>query len=345
MEIVGLILYSSPTVALLIILIFFLLNPEKVEKWSAILARLLSFTSARMERAAVARDIQGRIGEYLKELNPNIKASIPYNVRIDWIKETNRESFIEEGEVVVVMSHHSNQARNFLNVVLELVSTGFLLQTKHFIEKPLNRALELTMAKKILMTKRRDAVPIFQEEIVEQVTDSETQNYSTILSELDERGLFNDILLPELVQLGDSLAMIQSAPKADLEVKDLINLLTKIARRKPKEEIDKNICGEFISMGIVLVASSHKIAFEGIDPYVEYIMSLRREKGIKRVYILARDFNIKSVRQICDRLSELDVLEEKCDTLSKINIEGKPRDSLTCRVHFKEYVILKEESK
>jgi hypothetical protein len=103
---------SSALGALLLLLGYVLTHPEKVEKWHSILARAASYFSEKAEKATVSTDIQAEINSFAKEMNNETLGAMPYGIKIEWTKETTRETVLRSGEVIVRMKHHSDQARN-----------------------------------------------------------------------------------------------------------------------------------------------------------------------------------------------------------------------------------------
>jgi hypothetical protein len=152
------ILTSISWVALFIsLLVYFIKNPEKVEKWYSIFARSLSFISLKLEKSAVAKDIEADINGFLRDFTPQTREHIlPYGVKIKWVKSTTREAFIKEGKVIIKMRYHKNQAKNFLYTMLEWVNKGLIPEARDLLDKIVLRAADLVFINSIL-TKKKEA--------------------------------------------------------------------------------------------------------------------------------------------------------------------------------------------
>jgi hypothetical protein len=124
----------SPTALLILIIIYMLLNPEKAEKWGSILVRIFARVNQAAELRTVAWDIQGEINEFSKKMQKSAKGVMPYGIKINWVKSAEKEAFIKGNDVVVVMSKHTNQARNLVNTCMAYLSVGLLPRARMYIE-------------------------------------------------------------------------------------------------------------------------------------------------------------------------------------------------------------------
>ncbi len=247
-----------PTIPLLIILVFFLLNPEKVERWSALLASLVSFLSTRAEKVSVARDIQGRIKEFRSSFCPEAETILPYDVKIRWVNKTEPDAYLREGEVVVVMGEHSNQARNFLTALLTYLPKGLIPTARPYVPPKTMRAIELIIARKIVYEKRLDAVEIFEKEVLDKElkTDNELYETARVFFDMDERGLFAMVFLREISESGNRLYPSLPDESYFEPVNELVrrleDLVTKPVGEPAKDHIAVN--SENLNMCVVLVA-------------------------------------------------------------------------------------------
>ena len=106
------------------LIIYMIAHPEKIEKWHGLFARLLSFISKRAERQSVSSDIQARLYSFIKSFH--LDDVLPYKIRFKWITGSNFESYVNEGEVIIIMDNHKNNARNFVNAIVAYTTQAFL---------------------------------------------------------------------------------------------------------------------------------------------------------------------------------------------------------------------------
>ncbi|HUG42425.1 MAG TPA: hypothetical protein VMM12_18325, partial [Longimicrobiales bacterium] len=85
-----------------IILILFLLYPEKVEKWWAILLRGLVAIRKSLHRRQVTHDLQGRVNDFVRRLKKMMPDFHPARLRVEWIDPgQERKAFFDRDEVVL----------------------------------------------------------------------------------------------------------------------------------------------------------------------------------------------------------------------------------------------------
>lgn len=287
-----------------ILLIYLIKNPEKVEKWGSIIAKFLSFISLRLERRAVAGDIQADIKGYLRGVPSQTKEQIlPYGIKINWVKTTTREAFIKEGKVIVKMRYHKNQARNFLYATLEWAYKGLIPQARHLLDKTVLRAVDLVFINNVLTTlKRYDTKQLFIDEIYEPEVKkgSVLEQYCQIFDELNKRGLFLGVVLQEFSSLGKRTGSVIPDTKARSETIGFMKTLEKLARKRPGEDVSPTYSGECIKCSIVLIAKQETYLLRGLSPYLNWINKCLNE-GIRSFYVCAiGDANISIVRKIHD---------------------------------------------
>ena len=294
----------APYPILIAIILFLFANGDKVEKWSAMLARFGSFISARMERASVARDIQGRINEIRS--TPEFKELLPYGLRIKWEKG-DTVSGLKEGEVLVVMSESRNQARNFLNGLMAYLAAGFLDRVRPYISPTVTRGAELLTASKIMAKERLDALPLFQREIVtpEFAKDPELAALAHTMETYDDVGLFTRVFLRELTSYGARLS--GNPPRASDQgpVQRLMEMLTLLVTKPPGLDIESEFVVKTpnLDLCVVLVAKPYTLAVAGTIAHVNYVQR-QAALGVAHFYVLARGENARYGKEVVQKLAD-----------------------------------------
>jgi len=295
---------SLPWATLVGLLFYFIKNPEKAEKWSSLIARTFSFLNSRLERLSVARDIQSDINSFAKKLKFGTDIGVvPYGVKVNWVKNTTRDAFVKEGKVVIKMEHHENQARNFLYALMEWVDKGLIPESRHLLDRSILQAIDFTFVNKALNeSKRHDSRQIFLDEIFEPRAPkgSLIERYCSILSLLDQSGLFVGVVLPEYTTLGKRLSSEIRNENIRLETIYFFNMLERLAKRRSGQDISPSYVGEYIRCHIVLIAKAEKYALYGLDPYLSFINKCC-EQGARSFYVCAiGDPNVSIVKRIRD---------------------------------------------
>jgi len=283
-------------------IIYMLAHPEKVDAWAALFSRLFSSISKRAERRSVASDIQARLLSFIK--NFQLKDVLPYGLRFKWVTDSNFESYVEEGDVIVVMDNHKNNARNFVNAIIAYTNQGFLPNVRMYLPEDVLNAAELLMQEKIIRKERPDALKIFRDDVLHQrlQNNKEIKKYKNRLTGLDEVGLFDNIFL---VEINHSAHRLQERDKFEGKnnIDGFIALLEYLATRKPGDEIGPlNYPGRVFRVWIVLVAKLETIVW-GTDPYTNRVNEAIT-KHFDSVYILARKQNLKYIEPLIEAIKK-----------------------------------------
>lgn len=295
---------SIPWILIVGLLVYFVKNPEKVEKWSSIITKSISWIGSKWEKASVAQDIQADINGFAKTTNAGMTNPIlPYGVKINWVATTSREAFVKEGKVVVKMQKHDNQARNFLYALMEWTNRGLAPESRYLIDKTVLRAIDFAFMSKVLTeTKRHDSKQLFIDEFFESEAKSGSllERYCTAFSRLDKIGLFTGVVLPEYPSIGRRFGSVIPNEKVRFETTQLAEMLEKLSRKKSGEDVSPNYKGENIGCSIVLIARPEVYSVMGLSPYLNFINKCC-ESGIFSFYVCAiGDANASIGRKVKD---------------------------------------------
>lgn len=314
---------SIPWAVFVGLLLYFIKNPEKAEKWYSIIARSLSFLSLKLEKSGVAKDIESDINSFARKINLQGKESVvPYDVKIKWVEETDRESFVREGKVIVRMRHHDNQAKNFLYALLEWVGKGLIPEARHFLDEVVLRAADLAFINNVLTDKKRyDVRQLFLDEVYDPEVEkgSLLQRYCKTFNTLSNIGLFTGIVLEEFSALGKRLGATIPDKKTKFETIGFVEMLEKLARKKRGEDVSPNYDGENIRCSVVLIARHDTYYMYGLSPYLGYINKCCK-KGIRSFYVCAiGSVNIMIVRKIRDAYEASKEISVVSENVSKLD--------------------------
>lgn len=285
-----------------VILLFF---PEKIEKWSAILWKLLSMLGGVFRAAHkryVKHDLQGRVNDFVRRLRKQAPEVIGTKLRIEWVDPlTPRESFVQGGEVVLRLRREDPQDHNFVHASYLFVSSMLLRKPKRYLAPSQREAIDLYVCTKLLESEKPAVVGVFLDEYLHPKTEeakSKVAVYVDDLAIIDTGGLFFPVLIQELGYLGEKVFGKRRDDRIIVEVNGLLEFLKPIARRKVGDENELNFDGEYCRFGIVIVGKP-KTLLTSVEPYVGYIRKVLVRNGAETIYILARAENEFRVQEIC----------------------------------------------
>lgn len=291
---------------LFLIIVIFLIYPEKVVVWSSILSRLFSMFSDRAEKAAVSRNIRARISAFRKRENTIMQEILPHNLKIRWVSSGENYAELKEGEIIVVLKEHTNQPQNFVTATLAYLQKGLLPTARTYCPTKLLRGMELVMANRIIIEERTDALDIFERDTLrpERASDVDLDSIILSLSDIENRRLFTTILLPEISMYGSSI--FPSLPEESDRnlVEQIFHLTERIAHKVPGvHDAPYVIKNKKANLCVVLVASEETTMKFGIEAHFRYIKE-RVSDGICNFYLLAAGVNLPYAEKLTNRLSE-----------------------------------------
>lgn len=279
--------------------------PEKVEKWSSFLWRLIYWVVKRGEKRIVAHDIQGRVNEYAKSLGREIKGYQPVGVKIEWVKTNEREAdFFRENRLVIRMKHHEDQNRNFVYAGMALISKTFLAKAKKYLSPTQKESIDLYVGKKLFEKEK----PQVAEEFFDKYFSPKALSNDKIIELLekyniiDKVGLFYAVLAQELAFLGEKVFFQLRRQEVIAEVANFVRFLEKHAQREVgQEETKQDFEGKYLRCVILIVAKRGKRWIKNIPPYIQYIEKLVANK-FENIYLLGSADEVN--KSFIDRISD-----------------------------------------
>ena len=225
-----------------IIALFILFNPEKVEKWSALLWKLLAGLGGVFRKAHkryVKHDLQGRVNDFVNSLRKQVPGVGPTKLRVEWVDPSvARKSFIEKNEVVLRLCRDDPADHNFVHGAYLFVSGTLLRKPKRYLSPSQKEGIDLFVCTKLLEQEKPSILEVFLDEYLHPKTDdakSKVALYVDDFALLDRGGLFFPVFLQELEYLGDKVFGRRRDDVIVTEVNGLISFLKPIAMRKVEQ--------------------------------------------------------------------------------------------------------------
>ena len=297
----------SPAVLLLLAL---LLAPEKIEKWSALLWKLLSklgglFRSAH--KRYVKHDLQGRINDFVRGLRKQLPGITATRFKIEWIDPTvDRKAFVDRGELVMRLRRDDPHDHNFVHGSYLFVSEMLLKKAKRYISRSQKEALDLFVCSKLLESEKPAVVTFFLDEYLHPGTETPKSKVALYVDDfaiIDKGGLFFPVLAQELEFLGEKVFGRRRDDQIVKEVDGLVHFLKPIATRTVGDHSDLDHDGSYCRFAIVIVGKPSKL-LTSIEPYVGFIRGSLKPKQTETIYLLGRAENERRLQEICERVSD-----------------------------------------
>lgn len=334
---------SSPVIVIVYLLFF----PEKIEIWSSLLwkaASSVKYFATFAHKRYVKHDLQGRVNKFTRDLSEEAPYLADKQVRVQWTEapDVNRKGFLRDGQVIVRLRRDDPQEANFVHAAYLVVSTSLLYKLKKYISPSQGQAVNLKVTADLLRAEKPSTVGMFLEEYLHPNTTKPGSKITRLLDTfetIDEGGLFYQILLQELEFLGDKVFL---GPKHKnnrivVEVTKAIQFLERVATRNVGEEVELRFDGDYCCFAIVIMGKKAKMTPSG-ETYTNYIHKNLVPKEIENLYIVGTSENKSVIDNVCEAVGE--TFEKHRTYSSKITLKYKDEEEGERREQREQYLVI-----
>ena len=281
-------------------LVYILFNLDKAEGLVAKFAKIFSYFSMRAERHAVATDIQSKIRACRKD--NSVREILRHGIKFKWVTDEQNSSYMDGDDVVVIMSHHRNNAENFLNAILQYTERAVLPNVQNDIPPKVMSPIMLVMQDKIIREQRPEAMPMFRDKILNVALKKDPTLNSALenLMQLDRIGWLISIYLNEIQHVGSRLYELTDKQKNSTLGKFLQFLMT-IVYRPPELDVPLSFKDRIFGLNIILVAKWENIEYENIDAYINRARQAMKDE-FDSIYVTGRGLNIGFTGKVIDAI-------------------------------------------
>jgi hypothetical protein len=300
-----------------------LYNPEKIEKWSSLLWKLLSFFDSvfrNAHRMYVKHDLQSRVNDFVRRLRKTSPQLAATKVRLEWADPNQTiKGFLENGQVCLRIRKEDRGDLNFVHGTYLFVSTSLLHKTKRYISSSQRESLDLYVCSRIFESEKPAVVDAFLEEYLHKRLGKGTKAnaYFDRYASIDEAGYFYSVLLQELHFLGQRVFGARQDSTIITEIDKLINFLVRISERSVGDDTDLEFYSQYCNFAIMIIGKAPKIE-ESIEPYAKFIQKLLKNSSLETLYIRGPVEREAEIDEICTRFN--DELEPVFEYKSKTRV-------------------------
>ena len=126
-------------VLIIIILVFCILNADKLLALSGAIAGLFRNISTRANKKYISAGIRSSVISASKKIGLNETGILPSDLKIKWADNDDVKSFFDDDCVVVRIRNSVNPNENYVNIIYQFVSSGLLKNQKHYFSTTLIR--------------------------------------------------------------------------------------------------------------------------------------------------------------------------------------------------------------
>lgn len=243
---------------------------DNVELFVGRIQGLFARFSSRADKEAVRLTVQATVSKAASELQNTMPGLLPSKVRIQWVTAEKAQSYLGEGdEVIVLMGYQKGRGRNVAVALHEVVSKGLLSGSRQYVS-PLVLRPSISLVSHKLLQFDEVAARYFVAEILEQqLEDPSFREWYGKLVTIDRRGMFVHVFLRELYELGVRLG---GSPPDETTRRDtcrLAQFLYAIASKAKDEDVPLLHTTRTFRIAIVLVAREDVVLKYGVDPHLQ----------------------------------------------------------------------------
>lgn len=312
---------------IIIIIIYYLLHPEKFEKLSALLYKLLSKVYSAADKKYIKHDIQGSVNNFVvNKLKNEIKDFEAPKLKVEWIDENQTaEEFISKGKLVIRMKKSQDQDENIVRASVIYISKSLLTKAKVYLSPKQKESINLHTARVLLQSERREIAVKFVENYLlnKNNSDEKIRKYLSMFHNIDKAGMFFPILIQELNFLGEKVFGENRDRKIIEETNKLITFLEAFSKREVGDDSTRtDFYGEYMSLGIVLIGKKSVVQIRQSTPYVKLCKRLI-ETGVHTLYLVGDIENKDIITQTAEEVlsDEFDLYNEK-EYEAEVNLNG-----------------------
>lgn len=313
-EIASLLNIGIPIVCIIVVFIFCVTNVDKLLLFLSNIQKLFSFCSSKARKGAISNSIRGKILHSSKKMRSLSTGVLTGDLKIEWVKEENAETFIKNNQVIIRMSQNSNPHKNYVTAVKTFVGNGLLRKSTRYIDASILNASKVAVGRMLVMNGDPDAIDYYDDTVLEPMfaEDSEAWNRYEELKTIDRNGMFINILLNEYSKATNKVFPEKADPLLVAESKGLLNYLHRIASGVTDDVSDLKFNKEYFKVHIFLAAKTSTYLRSGIKPYMKHIYE-SISSGTETIYIFGLGRKVEVAKEIANEINQTDFRVEKID--------------------------------
>ena len=283
----------GPFGVLIAVLAFVIAYPERTEKISGWLLGLFNLGIKKFRQRSIKSSLQGRINSFARSMNEQVNGIMPYNVRLNFVKEIDRTELDPDKQMVIVrIRDNLDDDRNLVHSMMAFCSVGIVPQSRQFLPEPMNSAIDVTMTRKLLNgLKHHTALKYLYDEVMAEGGEDDIKKrdeFCRSFDDLDESGLFTRVVLEEMRDFGARIATRFPRDWHGEEAVQFVKYVHAVATREPGQDMQEvGHRSYYISTAFVFIGNIETMIDGGEDPYLSHIRRLRTN-GYRRAYLAAR---------------------------------------------------------
>ncbi|MCK4297433.1 MAG: hypothetical protein KAW56_00325 [Candidatus Marinimicrobia bacterium] len=315
-------LWRSLLIFLVILIIVYLKYGDSLERLFSIFGKLLSFTGKGAKRFYTTHDLQSKLNVASKKLEKELVELPQKKIKIKWVKDIDRKSFIKNNKMVIKLNYDKNVNDNFIRLSLCYTKNSIVPQVRPYMNEDLSDSLDYYYTKKIInFEERKDTLDYYiRYYLVNRIGKSDnSKEYFKKIENIDKVGNLSRIYLKEIISIPRKYFPDRIQDKALIEeMVKLLGFLYEISTKETDMDVPLEYYSSEFKINVILIARS-STKEKGMWPYIKRISGILK-KDPKSIYFLAKGANIRFAKDIVNyAIHKFDLSKIYEDTFSLLN--------------------------
>lgn len=281
--------------------------PTLKRSWVSILKWFAEQTDFKeSKKYAIKADIENVVNSLTLEIRKELPKEWARKANIEWVKDSKDFQF-NDNQVILRMRPIKNQDDNLLIATQYFFKSIIFPKTKAIIPSPIVESTAFKITHRVIDSEKPFLIERFEKETLESAIkiDGSIATYFGKFSHLDRHGFFTSFLIRQIDEMAEKARLNENRSKIGDEINSVIEHALFFL-----EELDKKGEGHLansswyrnghVSYAFLLVAREEN---RNISNYVNKA-KLRRDEGIKRLYVIGRSGRIPFTKKVIEQISK-----------------------------------------
>jgi hypothetical protein len=274
------------------VIIFVVTNPEKAETVAGWFLGLFSWTGRGIRRASIKSKLQGQVSSFALSVDKEVKGVMPYNMRLNFIKEIDRAQLDPTKKTVIVcIKDRGSEDQNLVHAMMAFCPVGVVPQARPYLGIAMNEGINITVTRKLLnRLKHYSALKYMYEKVLPECAKGTPglDTFCRVFDLLDENGLFTQVVLSEIRDFGARVETRYPQQSHADEAAEFVTYIYQVATKPEGDEMPEiGHLGRYITTAFVFIGTGEVMWKRGATPYLDHIRKLR-STGFEKAYLAAR---------------------------------------------------------
>jgi hypothetical protein len=265
----------------------------------------------KLVKAAIKSDVESGINTVIDDINQEMPKGWVKPLKISWVRKESRETFINEGNIVIKVEPLDKEDRNFVNALYFYSKNCFFPTTKSVIEETQYEATVMQFCRRIVHQSKPSYESAFNDDILEPaiLKRKKIPEYMERLEVIDQRGFFTGVFIREVHNIAKLVRFSSKRSSMGSEFSEVLKHLEEFLGELVSPEVNSisdgkwDRQGSIASYGLILVAHPSKAASGAIKGYINRVKE-RSNKNIEHLYVFGATSESEFVKEVVEEIKK-----------------------------------------